>query len=122
MDLAVTFFQSLVAPFQKDSCEPKQGLVLQVMHLDLLQITRETVFQQPGCRKDHKLLNRSLSHQKSLRQSAVCLNVDNNITKSYFFNRLTILLPLNCYLVQGFFGFLFGLRLQVCVLVWFLEE
>lgn len=122
MDLAVTFFQSLVAPFQKDSCEPKQGLVLQVTHLDLLQITREMVFQQPGCRKDHKLLNTSLSHQKRLRQSAVCLNVDNNITKSYFFNKL-FLLPLNCYLVQGFFVCLFGLRLQqVCVLVWFLEE
>jgi len=62
MDLAVTFFQSLVLPFQKDSCEPKQGLVLQVMHLDVLQIITDMVFQQLGCRNDHKLLNTTLSH------------------------------------------------------------
>lgn len=118
VDLAVTFFQCLVLPFQKDSCEPKQGLVLQVMHLDLLQITTERVFQLPGFHNDHKLLKTSLSHQKPLWQSAMCLNVDSSIKKIFlFFNKL-LLLHLN-YLVQGFC--LFWPRLQqLCGFVaWF---
>lgn len=90
MDLAVTFFQSLLLLHQKNSCEAKQGLVPQVSHLDLFQITTEMLFQQSGyCY--HKLLNTTLFHQKSLWKGGVYLNVDNNILKNnhFFVNNLT---------------------------------